>query len=455
MTMNNPNTRESPQMPQQAPAGPPPMTQPRMPPPAEKPKKEKRVYTTAEKVLLPLALLIAILYDRLTFSAFFDAAISAGIFWLCYLVVFYAFYWKKISRNKVLWFVAGCSALLCAWNFFFPNINHEFMWLTYFVIPAVLMAHAQFAGGDYRLKDAGKVAVAWFVGWFIKPFSGIPAFFEVIDSLVSGDNKSTGKKVALGICITLPLLFIIIPLLGGADRVFGYYLNQIVDSLNFGSFILHTIVVAIAFILFYSFLWNVGFGKQETAAPKVSLQIDTLICCIVLGAVNLLYFLFCLVQFTYLFAGAGLPDGMTYSEYAREGFAQTVVVCALNLLIFGVFLQFGIRKRVTVVLLSGFLSLTGVMLFSGFVRLKLYIDAYGLTWLRVLSAWFVIYLAVVMILCGVRMLREKLPVIAVCALILLGWYVALGYANPDALIEKYNKSHGYGGPAVTSQIEPQ
>ena len=74
--------------------------------------------------------------------------------------------------------------------------------------------------------------------------------------------------------------------------------------------------------------------------------------------------------------------------FRREGFAQTVAVCAINLLIFGVFLRFGARNRVTTILLASLLALTGVMLFSGFVRLGLYIDAFGMTWLRLLSAWF-------------------------------------------------------------------
>ncbi len=61
-------------------------------------------------------------------------------------------------------------------------------------------------------------------------------------------------------------------------------------------------------------------------------------------------------------------------------------------------------------MLAGLLALTGVMLVSGFLRLKLYVDAYGLTWLRILSAWFVIYLAAVLILCFFRMAKEKLEI---------------------------------------------
>jgi hypothetical protein len=200
-------------------------------------------------------------------------------------------------------------------------------------------------------------------------------------------------------------------------------------------------------------MWNTGLREKAKAQAQIrpALSIDAIICYIVLGAACLLYVLFCAVQFTYLFAGAGLPGDMTYSEYAREGFAQTVAVCALNLLIFGVFLQFGAKLKAASVLLAALLGLTSVMLFSGFIRLKLYIDAYGLTWLRILSAWFIIYLVAVIVVCVVRMLRVKLPAIALCALILLGWFTALGYANPDALAAGYNQSYHYDLPSDTTR----
>jgi hypothetical protein len=330
--------------------------------------------------------------------------------------------------------------------------NMDYALLTYLVIPAVLMAHAQFSMGGYKLKDADKIALAWLQGWFEKPFSGIPAFFEAIGSLVAGENKSTAKKAALGIGITLPVLGIIVPLLMGADQVFGFYIRQIIGSWDIGFWVLHTVAIAVAFMLFYSFLWNTGLRERKAvqAQAKPAPGIDAVICYIVLGAVCMLYVLFCAVQFTYLFAGAGLPDGMTYSEYAREGFAQTVAVCALNLLIFGVFLQFGAKKKATSAFLACLLGLTSLMLFSGFIRLKLYIDAYGLTWLRILSAWFIIYLVAVIAVCVARMLRGALPAIALCAIILLGWFTCLGYANPDAIAEKYNQSYHYDSPSNTA-----
>jgi hypothetical protein len=173
-------------------------------------------------------------------------------------------------------------------------------------------------------------------------------------------------------------------------------------------------------------------------------SLDIVISAIVLGSVILIYTLFCTIQFTYLFARVGLPAGMTYAEYARQGFAQTVVVCAINLIIFGVFLRLGKQSKLLIALLGGLLILTCIMLFSGWTRLDLYISTYGMTWLRLLSAWFIIYLAVVILLCAIKLLYKKqMPIFVISALLLLVWYVALGYLNPDNFIIWYNYNSGW------------
>ena len=400
----------------------------------------KRDYTLRERLLLPAALAIGILFDRLVcarLTTYGDPLTGWSVFWLCYLTLFYAFYWKRVRRDGVLWLIAGCAALLCCWNFFFDG-NYPYRLLTFAVIPAVLMAHAMLTAGNYAPKDAGHMAAAWFSGWFVKPFSGLPAMTGAAGSLLSGGRRGTAVKVIIGAGVTLPLLFILLPLLAGADQVFGHYLTRIAESWDIRPLVGHTLLAVIAAMLFYSFLWNIGFGKKTAALPPVTAEIDRVICRVVLGTVALLYLLFCGVQFTYLFAGAGLPEGITYASYAREGFAQTVAVCAANLLLFGVFLRFGAADKILSALLAGLLGLTGVMLVSGFARLGLYIDAFGLTWLRLLSAWFILYLAAVILICAARMLWKRLPAVFLCALLLLVWYAVLGYAGPDGFIGWYN-----------------
>jgi len=405
---------------------------------------EKRKYTVLEIALLPAALVLGILFDRLIFAqlgTFHPYRITlyffSAIFWLAYLVVFYIIHWEKLRGNKILWLVSGCTAVLCCWNLLFDYRN-EYGAITFLVIPAVLMAHAAVLQGGYRLKQVGAIARDWWRGWLIRPFSAIPIGPGALASLVWGERKSNLKKVLIGIAVSLPLLLVIVPLLGSADLVFGYYVNTFLLDLQLDVLILHGFVMVVASMLFYSFLWNTKLGKARQEGTEIARQLDTVICSIVLGILLSVYLLFCAVQFTYLFARTGLPIEMTYSEYAREGFWQLIVITGINLLLFGVLLQYGKKAKVLTAMLAALLGVTAVMLVSSFIRLQLYIGSYGLTWLRLLSAWFILYLAAVLVLCGLRMAKEKIPLVAVCALVLLGWYTTLGYLNPDALIIRYN-----------------
>ncbi|MDR1691886.1 MAG: hypothetical protein LBR72_00865, partial [Oscillospiraceae bacterium] len=130
-------------------------------------------YSLAERLLLPAALLIGVLFDRLVVARFMHIGLlapSAAAFWLCCLAVFIGFNLKRLSRGRAHWIVAGCAAALCVWNFLYDQ-NGEFKLLTLLVIPAVLMAYAQFVAGGMPLKEAGRLTKAWFAGWF--PFSGL------------------------------------------------------------------------------------------------------------------------------------------------------------------------------------------------------------------------------------------------------------------------------------------
>jgi hypothetical protein len=431
-------------------------------PPRELVTKE---WSFREKLLLPIALLIAILFDRLLIATMprelwnngiHGAKAFPAVFWLCYLIIVYSFYWHRLKKDAVAWFVALCAALLCLWNFVSSGQNSEFSFITFFVIPAVLMAHAIWTTGGYTLKNSEGMIAAWFEGWTVKPFSGVASLFGVTGSLLSKSNKPMLKRVLIGTAAALAVMPIIIPLLMGADQIFNYHLTHMFSNISFFRIFFHTITIVIAFGLFYSFLWNIGFGQTKKYGIPKTWSIDIIISSIVLGSVIALYAIFCIIQFTYLFAGAGLPAGMTYAEYAREGFAQTVTVCAINLLIFGIFIRLGKHSRLLKILLGGLLALTAIMLISGAVRLNLYIDTFGLTWLRLLSAWFIVYLAAVIILCTTRLLTKKhIPIVAICALLLLIWYTALGYLNPDNFIEWHNISTGAILPQTPIPPTPQ
>ena len=425
--------------------------------------EKKREILKSEKILLIIALCAAILFDRLFFNVMvkqtWNLFYFTAIFEICFMILYCAFNWEKIYKKPLLWISASLIILLCVWNLIFDYAG-SYGILTFFAIPASLMLFTRLAAENHNLKNIGGMIWSWFAGWFIKPFSAIVKCVEVLSGIFFNKNKSTGslvKKILTAVLITAPLVAILLFLLSGADKVFGYYVGKIFESFNIFSIWWHSILIFIGFFLFYSFFWDSRYGKfpiYTNNKVKKEYKADNLVLYIILGAVLILYILFCVIQFAYLFASAGLPEGISPAEYAREGFAQIVVISAINLAIFGCMLKYGkIHKPgekdiILKIMLYMLVAMTGIMLISGFSRLGLYIYTFGMTFLRLISAWFIIYLALVLILCVIRLILEKMPLIACCAILLLISYNILGYINPDAFIVKYNLSENVESSSV-------
>lgn len=136
--------------------------------------------------------------------------------------------------------------------------------------------------------------------------------------------------------------------------------------------------------------------------------------------------------------------GLSYAEYARQGFAQLVVVTALTLVVIAVAARYAPRARTTdrrassAALAVLAVATLGVVV-SALRRMDLYIDAFGLTRLRLVVAVFEVSLAVVLLLvlvAGVRWRGGWLPraVTGTTVLAMLSFAVV----NPDALIAERN-----------------
>ena len=145
--------------------------------------------------------------------------------------------------------------------------------------------------------------------------------------------------------------------------------------------------------------------------------------------------------------------GLTYAQYAREGFAQLVVVTALTLVVVAVAARRAPRETARDRLMSrvalGVLCLgTLGVVASALRRMDLYVDAFGLTRLRVFVTVVEIALAAVFVLvlvAGIRWRGPWLPraAVQVLAVAMLG----LALVNPDAQIVRHNTTAELAVPA--------
>jgi hypothetical protein len=167
-----------------------------------------------------------------------------------------------------------------------------------------------------------------------------------------------------------------------------------------------------------------------------------------LGLLVALFLAFVLVQLTVLFGGRRHvleTAGVTYAEYARQGFWQLLAAAGLTLVVIGAALAFAAtperKHRVTLRLLLGALcGLTIVVLLSALHRLLLYEEAFGLTRSRLLAEAVAVWLGglfALLVAAGlvraVRVNLARIVVVGTAAALL-----AFSLADPDALVAERN-----------------
>ena len=164
-------------------------------------------------------------------------------------------------------------------------------------------------------------------------------------------------------------------------------------------------------------------------------------------SLNLLFGAFVWIQLRYLFGGAEWVQqvaGLTYAEYARQGFFELVAVTALVLPVLLAahwLLNPETRpQKSTFAVLAGIqVLLVLVMLVSALERMRLYRAEYGLTELRFYTTAFMAWLAVLLIAFLATVLAGRRDLFA--RAVLVSAFVAvflLHAADPEARIVRTN-----------------
>jgi uncharacterized protein DUF4153 len=305
-------------------------------------------------------------------------------------------------------------------------------------------------GGQIRLRGISTYVNATFVAcahaWF-----GTPRllFNEIAWKHVQGQGRwREVRAVAIGLLVALPLLVVFGALFAQADAGFASLVNSV--QIDFPNLIGHVVLTTVVGGLAAGALRGATMGTPETAGlgeRTASPELGFTSAVTALGALNLLFLVFVTLQVRYLFGGAAViaeTTGLTVAEYARRGFFELVTASALVLPVLLVAdwatLVEGSRQRNIFRLLAGLLvALVGVLLISALQRMLLYVNAFGLTELRLYTTAFMVWLGGVFTWFTLTVLTDGRPRFAfgalAQALVVLG---ALHVANPDALIARVN-----------------
>jgi Domain of unknown function (DUF4153) len=270
---------------------------------------------------------------------------------------------------------------------------------------------------------------------------------------VAGRVRSDkAAAVTRGLAIGLPLVVVFGALFAAADAVFENLASSLVPTIG-PEWVERVAVVGAWAWLSAGLLRDLLAAREErrlvradALRGRIRLRIGALEACVALAIVDLLFLAFVLVQFRYLFGGRSLVQArtnLTYAEYARHGFFELVAVAGLTLpmLLLGDWLLRANERgrRVFRSLAAVLLALLFVVMASALQRLRLYVDEYGLTELRVYAAGAIIWIAVVCVWFGATVLRGRRHAFAVGVLVSgFAATLALNVADPDALIARTN-----------------
>jgi hypothetical protein len=242
----------------------------------------------------------------------------------------------------------------------------------------------------------------------------------------------------VGAGMAVVLLGVFVPLFATADAAFAHLLGELVPDQAIdhpaGRAATWAAVVGIGGAL----LWA---GRASEVAPTAPAgrRLGRTESIVPLVALIALFAVFVALQLTALYAGNDYvvrTAGLTYAEYAREGFAQLLAAAALTLAVIAAAARWAPVNRL---LLGVLCLLTLVVLASALTRLGYYMDAYGYTRLRLSAHAAILWLGGVFALLLIAGAARRMGWLPRATVALTGAAVlAFAISNPDRRVAERN-----------------
>lgn len=390
-------------------------------------------YSLASSIVLGLLFVYLFVWEA--------PALSHFIFYLAVftnsLIPIFAWNRNLISKNKKsfvsLLVIMGATSLSSLW------VRNTFaLFISVLALPTVYaMSFSIVHAGEKLPKLSIWRLFTWPLILFVSWFGDLPAYIRHLRPSYIKNSKFGyyGARVLLGLFIASPFILTFILLLSSADALFQDFVSNIISKTfgrwfaDFESFVIFVgkFFVAIAVGVYFS-VYNFSLWNQRSALAKsirrsieskesiISKTWNVVTTSSFLFFINLVFVTFVIVQSTYLFSGdsnvIGSNAEFTYSEYARRGFLELVIVSGLVYLI-GIIL--GVKVKTTteaqkllfrvnfmVLILSAV-----VVSISSQMRLFLVESVYGFTVVRLWGHVFTAMIAILLALLLVAMIAKN------------------------------------------------
>ena len=318
-----------------------------------------------------------------------------------------------------------------------------------FLLLSVNLALCLMAGQNRRnpagftsLADPFRAVFMLGLGELSPAFRGLGTLFRE-----GGPAVKKSAAVLVGLAIALPVLCVMIPLLMSADAAFSGLVGLLPDF-ELGELIVTVIFGAAGACVLYTQGTALNHKpKAEATSVGEKKKLSHLTVNTVLGAVCAVYVVYLLSQLAYFVGGFSgiLPEEFTLAQYARRGFFEMAWLCAIDLSIIAMAVGL-VNKRdgrtpLTTRLLCLFIGLVTVFfVVTASAKMGMYIGAYGLTRLRVLTEVVMVFLGIATVMVCLWLFLPKMPYMKAILLIALTMGAVTLWADVDTVVAAYNVS---------------
>lgn len=294
------------------------------------------------------------------------------------------------------------------------------------------------AGSVRSLLDAPRAVFRLGLGRFPAACEGFRLAFRR-----SGTVGQKCSAFLLGLCICIPVLAILIPLLISADAAFDG-LVALLPEFDFYEFVVTAVAGSALSAVLYVRGIALHHSPRQAPSRRSARGLNTITLNTVLGGVCAVYLAYLFSQLAYFVGGFSgiLPEEFTVAQYARRGFFEMAWLCAIDLGL--ICLSLGlVKKQERAPLMTRLLCLfigvvTLFLVAAASAKMFLYIGSYGLTRLRVLTQIIMLFLALTTALVMVWLFVPRLPYMKAVLLIALTIGAATLWADVDTCVARYN-----------------
>jgi hypothetical protein len=289
-------------------------------------------------------------------------------------------------------------------------------------------------------------------GSFVRALGFLPGTRDVLMSPFQGTPRPTRSSLgpaARATGLTLGLLVVFGTLFASADAAFAQLTSDLlVPDWDLGLLPVRVVTFLLVAAVAGGYVTVSRKGAVVLTSPwrREKRAVQRAEWAAPLVALDLLFVAFVVIQLSVLFGGRTYvleTAGVSYAEYARQGFFQLIAAGALTLAVTAGAVAWarpeGNDRRLIKVLLGILCGCALIVLWSASKRLGLYEDAYGLTRLRITAHATILWMGAVfaaVALAGATWRASWLPRVVVTVSVVA--LLAFNLSDPDARIARSN-----------------